>query len=213
MFHHCKTIKYVSIVFLKSMVLMLLVLWNTNLLAQNNTKNNKSLFNLERLSIKAEYFGETLRHPGMAVGTDYAVVKNSWFALHWDSDLGFYIHRWNHVAAFIKTSLGTRYTTKDGVLFDFNIGVGYLHTFPDGDVYQKNNAGQLEKMPSGGYAHFMPAVSFLFGWDASKRTKIPLSIYFGPEAFIELPFNHGILPHAAVKIGIIYHLRKPSDAK
>lgn len=196
-----------KILLIKFVLFLYLIAFPSHSFAQKD-KAIKNTFNLTSLSLKAAYYGETLRHPGMLIGIDYALFKNSWFSLHSDADLGFYVHRWNHIATFFKLSIGTRYTTNDGILFDFNIGAGYLHTFPDGTVYKKDNSNNLIKAASTGYPHFMPTVSFLFGWDASKRTKLPFSIYFGPEVFLEYPFNHGILPHAVITVGILYSLKK-----
>ncbi|MCB9320488.1 MAG: hypothetical protein H6570_14500 [Lewinellaceae bacterium] len=158
----------------------------------------------ERLALKLEYFGELVLHPGLSVGLQYTVIKNNWITVHWDVDLGGYWHRWNNKSGFLKTSIGSRFAM--GPLFtDLNIGIGYLHAWADGDIYQQTEAGAVEKTANWGHPHFMPNMSILIGWDGSRR---PWTVHLGPEVYLQSSFNHQFLPHIAVKMGITYKFNK-----
>jgi len=161
--------------------------------------NSKTSFE-ERLALKLEYFGELVLHPGLSVGLQCIVIKNNWFTVHWDVDLGGYWHRWNNKSVFLKTSIGSRFAM--GPIFaDLNIGIGYLHAWADGKIYQQTEAGGVEKVANWGHPHFMPNTSILIGWDGSRR---PWTVHFGPEIYLQSSFNHQFLPHVAVKMGITY---------
>ena len=164
--------------------------------------NSKTSFE-ERLALKLEYFGELVLHPGLSVGLEYTVIRNKWVTVHWDADLGGYWHRWNNKSAFLKTSIGSRFAM--GPLFtDLNIGIGYLHAWADGDIYQHTEAGGVENVSNWGHPHFMPNASILIGWDGSRRNNLPWTVHLGPEIYLQSSFNHQFLPHVAVKMGITY---------
>lgn len=160
----------------------------------------------DNVAFKLDYFGELALHPGLILGVDYTVARKNWMTIHWDIELGGYWHRWNHTALFLKTSMGTRFPI--GSLFvDLNLGVGYMHSFVAGTVYQKSPDGGLEKATNRGHSHFMPNTSFLIGWDGTRRKKLPWTIHFGPEVYLQSSFNHIFLPHVAVKVGFTYKFK------
>lgn len=162
----------------------------------------------ERLAVKVEYFGELVLHPGLSAGTDYTVAKNRWFTMHWDTEVGGYWHRWNHTAVFMKTSMGSRFALGP-VFVDLNLGVGYMHSWAAGDLYQRAKDGGVEKAANRGHPHFRPHTSFLIGWDGSRRNILPWTLYIGPEVYLQSSFNHIFLPHVAAKIGFTYKLNQP----
>ena len=161
----------------------------------------------EKIALKMEYFGELVLHPGLSVGLDYTVTKNNWVTIHWDFDLGGYWHRWNNTSAFLKSSIGSRFAIGSAFV-DINLGAGYMHSWAAGDLYQRAKDGGVEKAANKGHSHFMSTASLLFGWDRSRRQKLPWSIYFGPEVYLQSSFNHIFLPHVAAKLGITYKLNK-----
>lgn len=159
----------------------------------------------DRLALKAGYFGELVLHPGLTVGMDYTVAGNKWATLHWDTDLGGYWHRWNNTSFFLKTALGFRLTL-GSVFADLNLGVGYMHSWAAGDMYQRAEEGGVEKAANWGHPHFMPNTSFLVGWDGSRKNNQSWAVHIGPEVYLQSSFNHISLPHVAVKIGFTYKL-------
>jgi hypothetical protein len=161
----------------------------------------------DRLALKADYFGELVLHPGLTVGMDYTVAENKWATLHWDADLGGYWHRWNNASAFMKTTFGFRLTL-GSVFADLNLGVGYMHSWAAGPVYQRVEEGGVEKTANWGHPHLMPNASFLIGWDGSRRKNQRWAVHAGPEVYLQSSFNHIFLPHVAAKIGFTYKLNQ-----
>lgn len=161
----------------------------------------------DRVALKLDYFGELVLHPGMSIGIDYTLTKKRWITLHWDTDLGGYWHRWNHTALFLKSGVGARLPISS-FFVDLNLGVGYMHSFAAGTIYQRVSDGGIEKAANWGHAHFMPNSSFLIGWDGTRKMNLPLTVHIGVEAYLQSSFNHLFLPHAAAKVGITYKFKK-----
>jgi len=120
---------------------------------------------LGKLGINVGYFGEFVLHPGMYAGVDYSVWSNKRFDAHWNSEIGFYIHKWNNNSFFAQSSFGIRYTTSFSMLIDLNVGVGYMLSLPNGDVYQVDPTGNLVLKGRPATSHFKPHLSLLFGWN------------------------------------------------
>ncbi|VXD14319.1 hypothetical protein [Marinoscillum sp. 108] len=187
------------------MPLLILLLCSLSVLAQEQDRS-KAKYG-ERTALKVEYFGELVLHPGLSLGLDYTMVRNSWVTLHWDTDLGGYWHRWNNTSVFLKTSFGSRFAVGP-VFADINLGVGYMHSWAAGVMYQRTENGGVEKAANLGHPHFMPNASFLLGWDGSRRKALPWTIHIGPEVYLQYPYNHIFLPHVAAKIGFTYKLKQ-----
>jgi len=162
-----------------------------------------------KVAFKLDYFGELVLHPGLSMGIDYTLSKKNWVTIHWDSEIGGYWHRWNNTALFFKTSIGTRLPVSS-LFVDLNLGMGYMHAFAAGPVYQKSPAGGVEKTTNWGHPHFMPFTSLLVGWDGTRKMKLPWTFHVGAEIFLQSSFNHIFLPHAAARVGLTYTFKKKS---
>lgn len=160
----------------------------------------------ERLAIKIEYFGELVLHPGLSIGVDYPIIEKKWGTIHWDSDLGGYWHKWNNTSVFLKTSIGSRFNM--GQMYaDINIGLGYMHSWAAGILYENNGTGSVKRARNWGHPHFMPNASLLFGWNGNRKNILPITIYLGPEIYLQSSFNHTFLPHVAAKLGLTYKIK------
>ncbi len=173
--------------------------------AQNIDEPNDKLKTkfVQRGAIKVEYFGELVLHPGLSMGIDYTVKEHKWVTVHWNTDLGAYWHKWNNTSVFLKTTMGSRFSI--GSFFtDINLGVGYMHTWAAGEMYEKDGNGGAKKATNRGHAHFITNTSLLMGWDGSRKHNLPWMIYIGPEVYLQSSFNHIFLPHMAAKVGFTY---------
>lgn len=157
-------------------------------------------------SAKVQYVGEFVLHPGIAMGTDYTLKSNSWFNLHWDTEIGGYVHKRNNNALFLQSTLGTRYTTRFAVFADIQAGIGYMLSMPDGDVYRVDEQGTVNPGGRPLTSHFKPTFSLLFGWDGTRNRDIPWRVFTGLEAYMQSAYNHVMLPHVAFRLGVSYQL-------
>lgn len=160
----------------------------------------------ERVAIKYEYFGELVLHPGVAIGVEYMLSNHKWISVHWNNDLGGFWHRWNNTSFFLKSSIGTRFS-KGPLFADLNVGIGYMHSFAAGPIYQKSSSGKIEKARNLGHAHFIPNASFLLGWGPTHKKMQSWRIHVGPEVYLQSSYNHIYLPHVATKVGFTYKLK------
>lgn len=190
-----KTIRFSLLAFLLSI----------SLKAQTAGEQKGPLSFEERTSIKVEYFGELVLHPGLNLGLDYQLYQNNWTTIHADLDLGGYWHRWNNNALFLNVGAGSRFALGSGFV-DLNLGLGYMHSWADGTVYQRAADGGVEEASNWGHAHFRPSTALLFGWDGTKKQNAPYRIYFGPELYLQSSYNHIFLPHLALKLGFSYKI-------
>jgi hypothetical protein len=161
----------------------------------------------DKVAVKLDYFGELGLHPGLEVGIDYTLSKRNWVTLHWDTGIGGYWHRWNNTSVFAGTSIGTRFPIWS-MFIDFNLGAGYMHSFPAGKIYRMSDDGGIEEAPNFGTSHFKPSFSALIGWDGTRKNNLPLTVHIGAEAYFQSNFNHIFLPHVAAKIGMTYKFKK-----
>ncbi len=161
----------------------------------------------ESVALKLNYFGELVLHPGLTLGVDYTLTKSNRLTVHWDNDLGGYWHRWNNTSLFLKSTIGTRLAAGP-VFADINAGIGYMHSFAAGTIYQRATDGGVEKASNQGQAHFMPNVSLLFGWDSTRKGKQCWTVHLGPEVYLQSSFNHIFLPHIAMNVGMTYKFKQ-----
>ncbi|MCB0643261.1 MAG: hypothetical protein KDC44_16545 [Phaeodactylibacter sp.] len=161
-----------------------------------------------KIGLKASYFGEFVLHPGLAAGLEYSLVVKPWFNLHWDAELGAYFHKQNNNALFLQSTIGTRFITAFAAFVDINAGLGYLLAAPSGDVYTVDPDGNLTTKGRPYTSHLKPTISLLLGWDGRRKRSVPLLIHTGIEAYWQSHFNHAMLPHAALRLGVVYWLKK-----
>ncbi len=173
----------------------------------NNTGAISNFIHHEKVAFKFNYFGELVLHPGMTVGIDYTLSKYNRLTVHWDVDLGGYWHRWNNTSLFLKSTIGTRFAAGP-VFADLNAGIGYMHSFAAGTIYERAADGGVEKASNWGHAHFMPNASLLFGWDGTRNGKQRWTVHLGPEVYLQSSFNHIFLPHLAINAGVTYKFRQ-----
>lgn len=189
----------------KRLILILLsVTIGSNLSYGQETDTSRTY---RKIGVKANYFGEFVLHPGFTVGIDYSLHQKKWFNLHWDSEMGMYFHKWNNNSFFTQTSIGTRFISSFGAFTDLNVGMGYMLSSPNGDVYTVNSNNELSSKGRSFTSHLKPTFSILFGWDGTRKKNIPLLIHTGIEAYWQSHFNQSMLPHAAYRLGVVYKLK------
>lgn len=155
-----------------------------------------------RWALKFQYVGEFVLHPGFSIGTDYTIRSNNWFNLHWDTELGGFIHKDNNNSIFLQSTIGTRFTAKFALFADIQAGIGSMLSMPNGDVYSVDKSGNISMEGRPVTTHYKPTFSLLFGWDGKRNRDIPLRIFTGLEAYMQSDYNHIMLPHVAFRLGV-----------
>ena len=152
-------------------------------------------------SVSASYFGETILHPGVAVGVERklkfwgrrrGLETHGFFA---GADLGTYWHARNDVGLFVSTDLGYRLVFPRGFRLEALLGLGYLHTFDDGAVYEASG-GRVTTVANTGHPALMTSALLGLGWDFAR-----FSIFLRVGAFGQYPYNTEALPHLEAQLG------------
>lgn len=175
-------------------------------LTYKNYESIKDSSEQYKLGLKVAYFGELVLHPGLTVGVECFKEKNSWINFYWNAEVGGFWHRWNNTSLFVKTGGSARFQRRK-VFADFNIGIGYMHSFLAGEIYNWSEQHKVETKKDWGSAHFMPNTSLLLGWKGGKKRARSWAVYLGPEFYLQSNFNHIYLPHLAAKMGVTYKLK------
>lgn len=138
-------------------------------------------------------------HPGVAVGVDYRVLGNLRGALLAAGNVVTYVHTRNNVGLMIYPELGGRLRLgrKRRANLEAFAGLGYLHTFLDGVVYEVDDAGNVRRAANRGRPALMPTGSL--GFSFATRWVMP---FFRIQTLGQYPFNDHMLLHAAVALGV-----------
>ncbi|WNG33113.1 hypothetical protein F0U61_05400 [Archangium violaceum] len=155
-----------------------------------------------RLPLTVAYFGETLVHPGLTVGTELSLVRGDVGAVVLTGNLGGYVHPRNHVGLFASAEMGGRLTAPFGLYGELLVGAGYLHSFLQGPVYEVSRDGSVLPAADAGRPAVMPTASLGLGWDLQRNGVAPLALFTRLTLFGQFPFNQRLLPHAAVQLGV-----------
>jgi hypothetical protein len=145
------------------------------------------------LSPTVALMGEFLLHPGVLVGVETPVAgEHVLLASH----VGGYVHVRNHVGARADVELGARHTSRSGMFVEGFAGVGYLHTFAASAVWVVEDDA-AHRIADAGHPAFMPTLTVGAGWQGPR-----VAPFVRVQAFGQLPFNHHLLPHAALMLGV-----------
>jgi hypothetical protein len=190
---------------MRSMMVMMLLL-SAPLHADEAIVGRAPARELDAWSVNAAYFGETVLHPGVTVGVErklkfwgrrYGLVEQGFFG---EADVGVYWHARYDVAFFVLPQLGYRLVLPRGFRLEALLGLGYLHTFADGTVYQANG-GTATTVDDRGHAALMTSAMLGVGWDFTVGNHAPFSLFLRAGIFGQYPYNTAVLPHLQAQLG------------
>lgn len=161
---------------------------------------------LDAWSIGAAYFGEMALHPGVTVAVERTLrswgrrpglVAHGFFS---EADLGTYWHARYATGLFVSTDLGYRLVFVRGFRLEGLVGIGYLHTFDDGAVYEAMG-GQVSTVAGAGHPALMLSALIGVGWDFTVGDHAPFSLFLRVGSFGQYPYNGAVLPHLEAQLG------------
>lgn len=152
------------------------------------------------------YFGETLTHPGLALGLELSLASSGTrggFRHAWvlSPELGGYHHPRNNLGLFIDVAFGWRALHRSGARVGIGVGVGYLHTLVDGRVYEVDGA-VVRRVHDGGRPHVMALVPVELGWTIALPRGHAVTPFLRAIPFVRYPYNGTFLPQAAIELGV-----------
>lgn len=197
-------------------IIFISLIIHSSLFAQNDS--------IQRIGINLSYFGESMTHPGYRFGAEYqlsgkvstrtkrnGITINRKYELLLKGNLGNYYHFRNHTGLLLDADVGFRYIRKKGFKYEASLGVGYLHTFLQGDAYAVTDYSEVEKVPLAGQSNFSCLISWGIGRDYSFKYGKPWAWHIRNVLFMQYPFGSRCLWHSALELGVTYYLNIPEN--
>jgi hypothetical protein len=199
---HCLSIVILSLLFP--------AIFNVKSYAQEDPAKPKKQFPLEISFFNhasSSPFDSTILeilHPGFSLGTEYAYKEGRSGKFYQGMSLGYFYHEVIAKGYFLQTSAGYRHTTRFGLFGDLSLGLGYLLYFHPGEVFKLNDQGEYEPAKSPGRSALMILFSIGAGYDFSRKTSLPLSVFIRYQPFAQTPYSikESWWLHATLHVGI-----------
>ena len=164
-----------------------------------------SLSFLEDRKVSIAYFGDFITHPGLMIGAKSELRRTHRHQMYYTLNTGIYTHRKNHNAFILSSEIANRLSTKKGLFGELLLGGGFLHTWPQGDVYIREDDGGVKKSRSWGHPHLIVSSSLGMGWQSPKENS--RAYFLRIVAFGEYPYNGILLPHLGLHTGVVFNLK------
>ncbi|MFN3430562.1 MAG: hypothetical protein ACK46X_11475 [Candidatus Sericytochromatia bacterium] len=158
------------------------------------------------LPLTVAYFGEMGTHPGLLLGTEHTAWVAGWHRTFLSANVGGYRHPGNHVGLFLDAALGYRLNFPTGFSLESMIGMGYLHTLLDGQVYSAGPAG-VEAVTDWGRPAWMPSMTVGAGIEGARLGFERTRFFTRLQLFGQYPYNAYILPHVATQVGLTWNFQ------
>ncbi len=147
-------------------------------------------------ALSLSYRGDTLIHPGGAAGIELPLAGKGGHQLMGAARLGGYYHRRSLTALSLETEGAWRITAPVGLTAEIGAGVGYQHTWLDGEVETEDGSKK-----SAGRPHLMPQIALGTGWDFATRDLAPLRLFARVDLSGTYPVSRRLIPHLAFELG------------
>lgn len=178
---------------------------------------NSNIYSIElrNYPITISYLNEAMgisnvgSHPGYKIGTYHTYLNQGHHKLMQSLDVGYYFHAYFQHGLYLCSAFNYRYTTNFGLFTSSGLGIGYMHTWMDGDVYEKGKDGYFTTKTDYGHAHLLPSLSFDIGYDFNKIDFMPLALSLEYEILVETPFSEqsSIMPHNLITFSLEFSWR------
>lgn len=153
-------------------------------------------------------------HPGISVGTEYTYNKNprhQWFQT---ANLSYFFHQYAQHGIQLYSEIGYRYWLKNGLHFGPKLGIGYLHSIPEVQVFKLNSDGEYDRKTNFGRAQFMGDFVLQIGYEFQRDN--PVDVFLNYQFFMQVPFVNEyvpILPNSALHVGVAFYPFKTQKGK
>ena len=133
-------------------------------------------------------------------GRNKTIIKDRLISLN----SGFYHHPGFHDNLYFNAEWTMRRTYKNRFFNDFSLGTGYSRTFLGGTTYKADKNGTVKIIKSAGYNYALIITGAGFGFDFSKSSGIPLSVFGKFDILTMFPYNSTIYLRPIIEAGLIY---------
>ena len=146
-------------------------------------------------------------HPGFEIKTTWKTKETDKNIQRYNTNLGAYFHR--RVENGIYLGGEYQYTQKlfqQKVGLDFPAGLGYLHSFYPGELYEQDENGEFSVVQQGGRPHFYLNLGTGISYLGASR----FQPFIRQTVMVETPFANGIpvILHSFLHVGVNIQLGK-----
>ncbi|HTO15721.1 MAG TPA: hypothetical protein VLZ83_08115 [Edaphocola sp.] len=149
-------------------------------------------------------------HPGISAGTRFYYKEKQKSELFQTVKIGYFYHRFAQHGVQLYTELGYRYNFTKRFFGEARLGLGYLLSIPDLQVFEFQQGSYATKNNKA-RSQFMGGLSLHIGYDFQDIIHQPIDLFTGYQFWVQSPFVNGyvpLLPNNSVHLGIIYYLPK-----
>lgn len=151
-------------------------------------------------------------YPSFSLGTEFFWKNGKHGQLLQMANLGGFYHKYSAQGIYLSADIAYRYTAGFGLFTDIGLGLGYLHIFHPGAVYEIKS-GKYQQVRDWGSPRALLEVVWDIGYDFSARYKRPLRFFirYRPFLFLYRPEFPAI--NTNTQIGISLFMRQPERTK
>ena len=148
-------------------------------------------------------------NPNVELGTEYIYNKNLNHQIGQTAEIGFTKNDVLGNKLSLTSGFFYRYTHKSGLFIDCGIEIGIAQQFHQRQVYEYDALNnQYVEGKNVGKTTFVGGYGLSLGYDLSRKTKLPLSIYINYNFSIQYPYldldMFPFMPQSTTQIGITY---------
>lgn len=162
-------------------------------------------------NIHYEYKSLNQFNPGGEIGLTWKTKEKKFITKEFNTYLGGYYHRKVQTAIYLRAEYLYRFRYLRPLSFDLFGGLGYMHTFYPGNLYEQNDNGDFEDINQLGRPHAIGNIGIGVSIANSSRWE-PFAKF---EWMLQTPFANGIpvVPHSFLKTGINFKLEKNEEVR
>ncbi len=191
---------------MKKIVFTWLLLLSIKITAQSNKQVSIAFMN-ENIHYKAKGFSNF--NPGGEIGITLKKKDIKYFFSEFNIYAGGYYHKKVETAFYFRADYSFGIKLQDVLAIDLHGGLGYMHTFYPGHIYEQNASGDFEKINQTGRPHAIANV----GIGITVLSSGDIKPFIKYELMGETPFANGIpfVPHTFLKLGIKYNFKNKTQ--
>jgi len=151
-------------------------------------------------------YDEIVKKPlniGAVLGIEFTYKQNPISSTHQKIELGWYRHKNLNKAVYVKTDFVHRFTSKNGLYTEYNIGVGGIVDIPEFQTFSVNDQGKFVTDGLGARLNALVSLGISGGFDIDIKEKYIISPFVKYESMLQFPYSNTLplLPHSMLHLG------------
>ncbi|MBD2705486.1 hypothetical protein IC229_33050 [Spirosoma sp. BT702] len=145
-------------------------------------------------------------HPGVSLGTEWALKRLPKSRLIQGLSAGYYYHQSLTQGFFLSTDIRYEVRLPLSLYASLGVGVGYLHTFRTGNEFRLED-GQYVLKKDNGNSHAMLSLPLELGIRLGRNGLESSKLFVQYQPWVEYPFSPGFIPlmtHTNLVVGCTF---------